>query len=66
MASHKRCYTDVACLCVVEPVAMKYSDNLGGNSNDIIVEQGKMFDVHLICVDASGATVTLGEPLQCS
>ena len=57
---HTCCY-----LWIEEPVAIKYNDNLGGNNNDIIVEQGKTFDVHLICVDASGATVTLGEPLQC-
>ena len=56
--------THVTYLRVVEPVAIKYNDQRGGNNNDIIVEQGKTFDVHLICVDARGATVTLGEPLQ--
>lgn len=40
----------------VEPVSMKYIDSLG--NSELIVEQGKTFELQLSCVDASGKVVT--------
>ena len=55
-------YMKIVHLSAVEPVAMKYLDD-GSVNNELVVEQGKTFDVQLSCVDASGEVVTLGEPL---
>jgi len=42
-----------------EVVALRLENTLG-ESNEIIIEQGKKFNVHFTCVDAKGEAVVSG------